>query len=132
MMYYGYSDIVKFETLLGEKFSKIHKSVDDKELIFTTWAGRQYIMKHDQDCCEEVYIEDIAGDLKDLLYEPIILAEEVTNRDGEPLEKWNDSFTWTFYKLAIKNGHVTIRWYGASNGYYSEDVGVYLVPEASE
>ena len=100
--------------------------VDNEELIFTCENGDVYKMYHDQDCCEYVTIDDINGDLDDLIGSPILLSEEVTyddeNPEGVEIPKYQESFTWTFYKLATIKGYVTIRWYGESNGYYSERV----------
>ena len=70
---------------------------------------------------------DIAGDIDDLIGSPILLAEVVTSFDENPPgveipEDYQESFTWTFYKLSTIKGSVTISWYGSSNGYYNESV----------
>ena len=81
---------------------------------------------HDQDCCENVQIEDICGDINDLVGSVILNAEEVSNdeyeKEWESTQEYIESFTWTFYKFATQKGYVDIRWLGESNGYYSESV----------
>lgn len=101
--------------------------VDGEEIRFTTVDGETYRMFHSQDCCESVYIESITGDLQDLVGEPILRAEEAQDLFDliKNLDKQEDdegSHTWTFYKFATRKGYVDIRWYGSSNGYYSEGV----------
>jgi hypothetical protein len=108
--------------LIGKTLVRIDRDRQDEYLKFVVSDAEQYIMHHHQDCCESVEIEDICGDLEDLLGSPILQAEESSNSDDPPLEEYNDSHTWTFYKLATNKGSVTIRWYGTSNGYYSEGV----------
>jgi hypothetical protein len=131
----GYYDGVKFSELLGKTLTKIELKNDDpdereehNEIYFITDQGETYLLYHEQDCCENVYLADTAGDINDLMGSPILLAEEVSNReDPPPPSEWNeDSYTWTFYKLSTIKGSVTFRWYGESNGYYSEEVNFKL------
>lgn len=120
-------DYVSFAELVGKTITQIVVSGDDyrdydkARMRFICSDGTQYLMYHSQDCCEEVYIDDICGNIDNLLDSPILLAEESSRHDN-PKNRWTDSNTWTFYKLATSKGYVTIRWYGESNGYYSEKV----------
>jgi hypothetical protein len=108
---------LKVSVLLGKIITDINVCYD--EIEFLTSNGEKYRMFHEQDCCESVSVEEIIGDLSDLLDSEITMAEEITNRcETDDYE----SATWTFYKFATIKGYVTIRWLGESNGYYSEDV----------
>lgn len=114
--------------LVGKVIVSIKGEKGDDRVEIKTADGCFYALYHEQDCCESVSIEDVVGDLSDLVgpRSPILEAEEVTSNDNpegvKPPEYSDDSFTWTFYKLRTRKGGVTIRWYGSSNGYYSERV----------
>jgi hypothetical protein len=107
------------EKLVGQTFDSVYQ--EDVNLLFFRKGNQGYLMHHEQDCCEDVAIEEIVGDLADLVGAEILEAREDSNNtyDDE-----NESQTWTFYNLRTAKGYVTIRWYGTSNGYYSESVNL--------
>ena len=110
--------------LIGKTLKCAERHGDDR-IEFETTDGDIYELYHLQDCCESVSIESIVGDLVDLVGHPILIAEEVSNDEYANNFKHEyepESCTWTFYKLATIKGYVDIRWFGESNGYYSESV----------
>ena len=115
----------EFDELLGRT---LYKAESDGEQLTLYLSDNNYVrFYHSQDCCESVYIESICGDLNDLVGAPLLVAEEVSNYEAEPLSAGEESYTWTFYKFATRKGYVDVRWYGSSNGYYSESVSVEVV-----
>lgn len=120
---------MNFDVLKGKIITKITGlEKDNDSVIFICLDGSVYKMYHAQDCCESVSIEDVCGDVTDLLNVPILVAEESTKEGDTP----GESETWTFYKLATIKGSVDIRWYGTSNGYYSERVSFITVKSPSK
>ena len=113
---------MSIEQLKGKTITKIEGEKGSDELIFHTKEGPSYRMHHYQDCCETVDLNDVIGDLADLIGNPILEAEEVSNEGTKEEVEQYESCTWTFYKLGTIRGHVTLRWLGISNGYYSESV----------
>lgn len=117
--------VKSFDQLVGRTLCKATASDDEMRLYLT--PDNYVRFYHEQDCCEGVYIEDICGDLDDLVGAEILFAEEVTGEAPAVDTEWVDSYTWTFYRFQTTKGSVDVRWYGESNGYYSESVDVQVV-----
>lgn len=114
--------------LLGKTVRRIELTSDSIEFHLSDNQGL-VVLEHEQECCEDVFIEDIVGDLTDLLNTPITRAEMASSQEDGDAACPYYSTTWTFYKLATIEGYVDIRWFGGSNGYYSEEVSVIHYPE---
>jgi hypothetical protein len=126
MDYNNMMDTAKGLALMkGKTFVKVEGSVGSGEMLFVTAEGERFLFGHYQDCCESVDINDIVGDLQDLVGEPLLIAEEVSGAT-EPDEEHYESYTYTFYKFATRKGYVDVRWLGESNGYYSESVDLFV------
>jgi hypothetical protein len=105
----------------GSQGDELHFYLDEEKT-------RYFRFYHWQDCCENVRIEEIHGDLEDLVGTPLIVAEERVEHKTDPDYEY-DSSTWTFYEFRTIKGSVTVRWLGTSNGYYSERVDLELIGE---
>lgn len=115
--------------LIGLTLKEVTVNKQDDVITYTSECGQQFRMLHHNDCCETVYIEDVEGDINDLIGSPILVAETVQDEMQQAMnliiplpEKNGQCEQWTFYRLATAKGWVVIRWYGDSNGYYSTDV----------
>lgn len=118
---------VTFDVLKGKTLTKIEGMEAGNDVVkFYCTDGSAYEMYHLQSCCSGVTIEDVCGDVDDLIGSEILVADEIIhegeNPEGVEVPEYQDSFTWTFYKFATRKGYVDLRWYGESNGYYSESV----------
>lgn len=120
------------------------------ELVFVFNSGEIICFNHQQDCCESVYIESINGNLSDLLNSPLTLSRSASSKRSDESEfnsflmendikiadlnstNADDSETWTFYTFATIKGYVDLRWYGTSNGYYSEEVSCFFIRDLEE
>lgn len=117
--------------LVGMTFSAAFRGPvsGDSDAIVLVAGSEKYAFFHNQDCCEIVEIIDICGDLSDLIGSPLLRAEIRTNSEDAPPENvyTDDSYTWSFLELATIKGSVTVRWFGTSNGHYSEDVSLHML-----
>lgn len=114
---------MQFSEIVGMTFVSVRNEADEA-IVFEKQYGGEHRLYHSQNCCENVMVEDITGNLSDLENSPILFAEESssdTPPEGDDRRLY-DSNEWTFYRISTIKGSVTIRWYGTSNGYYSTSV----------
>lgn len=112
-----------FEDLKGHTIASIDKT--EATMTFHVLGQGSFRLEHFQDCCESVAIEDIEGDLEDIIGMPLTMAEESTNDkpdEDKGMVSSDECDLWTFYRLATVKGYVTIRFHGSSNGYYGVEV----------
>lgn len=105
--------MTNFEDIVGKVVKQV--TVEDDWVSWEFEDGSIYVMFHEQECCENVYLYDIDGDLNSLVGQTIMTAYEST-QERECDE--DESSSWTFYRV---NG-ICLRWIGESNGCYSESV----------
>ncbi len=123
----------EFVKARGRKVSAVSgMEIGSERAVIVFEGGSSLTLFHDPDCCESVEIADVTGDPEDLVGRHLVLCECVQSTDEARARAaiaragcfYEDSHTWTFYKLGSDGGYVTLRWLGWSNGYYSERVAV--------
>jgi hypothetical protein len=113
---------VKFDVLVGEVLDAVDIDREKDQILLTTRSGRQFLIHHEQDCCETVEIVGQDGCFIRLVGKPIVEAREIaidTTKD--------DSYgteTTTTLIFRVDGETVISRWVGDSNGYYSESVDI--------
>lgn len=114
----------KVEDMVGLTMKEVTINRNTDEMLFVTTDGREFKLYHQSDCCESVTIDDVNGDPADLVGLPLSMSEQVSSENEPPPQSdyAPESYTWTFYKFATPKGYVNVKWYGTSNGYYSEGV----------
>jgi hypothetical protein len=118
---------VEIESLEGMTIEAIIINTSKTKMDLIMANDEVYRFMHKQDCCEEVYLADVIGDLADIIGFPLVRCYETSNKSSEYINLPLKSFTWTFYTLRTLKGTVTLRWYGHSNGYYSEEVDLFKI-----
>jgi len=125
----GESKLVDISDIVGKVVIDIKYNHNEFILVCSDKNNDEiyYRFFHEQDCCESVWLEDIVGDLSDLIPNPILKAEVKENVDFElpkTRDEYDSSTEWTFYTLATFYGYVDLRFFGESNGYYSTAVSL--------
>lgn len=119
---------MEMKTLVGETLT--HIDVFSEEILLTLESGRKVKVYHSQDCCENVWLENVEGDFKELVGKVLIDVSEEVDPDGDQVFAAHDeareypaeSKTNTRISFVVDGATVITRWIGESNGYYSEGV----------
>lgn len=108
------------DTLIGKTIINISGLEEESEEVVITTRSSDGVTElhtfwHEVGCCEEVWLEDFE---KPTANGGLIISAELSTE----INKGCNNETWSFYKIETTKGELFMRWYGASNGYYSEEV----------
>ena len=120
---------VNITDLIGKTLTAVEGAANESERIVFRNDAETYTMLHERDSCESEMVEDVVGDVTDLIGAPIVAACEERRSKGSPGDDCEGFCRWTFYRVATIKGAVTICWFGSSSGYYPESVLVYKVAQ---
>jgi len=116
--------------LVGKTIVKLDMTVGRKEVRFLCSDKTAYVLFHETECCEQVLLEDINGEISWLVGSPILMADESQGDTGYETDRdENPHYQWTFYRFATRKGYVDLRFLGTSNGYYSEKMTFMRLPD---
>lgn len=114
---FEYSRIMRISmaSLLDKVFACVKQENDtivfeNKSMIVT--------MQHQQECCENVWLESVTGDLSDLQNCKILQAEE---KHGT-----TNGQEWYFYTIATRKGYVDLRFCAEQPTMYSTQITLVL------
>lgn len=75
-------NVFVFEPLLGRTIVKIEGAEkDSEEILFTLENGDIFRMYHEQDCCEDVRVEDVGGDINRLIGNPLLWQKRLQMKE---------------------------------------------------
>ena len=113
----------QLDKLIGKTPIETIGNIGDDKFLILFKCGSSLKLYHEHDCCEQFWLEDIVGDVSDLIGSPLTMCEESENKKGF-IGEYGYSQTWTYYKFATIKGYVDLRFIGESNGYYSESCDI--------
>ncbi len=120
--------VEKFEDIVGLRVAMVRGlEIGSEEIELVTDHG-PFRMNHDQACCESVDLAELDGSAEDLVGQVILAASQENDQSNGAYKEFGDhegSSTWTFFRITTIKGTVVMRWFGTSNGYYSETPNMY-------
>lgn len=81
-----------------------------------------FAIRHEQDCCEDVWFVDGEEDISDMVGDYLVKIRIDVSPQDRDSNRIDECSTWTFVTIQTLRNSYSFRWYGESNGYYSETV----------
>lgn len=114
-----------FEPLFNKTIVKIEGAEEESEEIFFIMSNGDVLrMYHEVTLWEDVRIEDIGGDINNIIGVPI--KESIVIIEEGDLD-YGCTYTRTWFQFLTDKGYVAIRWKSLSDGCCSESVDYDLI-----